>query len=250
MLLDFEGEPARSLSDRRRKRSPLTDVAGMLRSYSYAAWSGLFAWSRAHDASALERGPWATLWETSLASAFLSSYFADTQDASFIPADSAQLSTLLELLMIDKALYELQYELNNRPDWLPGTGRRAAPPAPLTCLLTRRLSRGHPARLCLGLSHHSISTGSGPASRDAPRHCIQSHRGHEGHEEHEAHAGTKSTIASTDKTGTTGTRHPPERAGTHDEACLRRALPTTRAGPNRRYAVAERRARAAGPRRR
>jgi len=118
-MLDFEGEPARSLTDRRRKRSPLTDVAGMLRSYSYAAWSGLFAWSRAHQADALERAPWATLWETAVSAAFLSSYLADTHGASFIPADPAQLAALLELLMIDKAIYELEYELNNRPDWLP-----------------------------------------------------------------------------------------------------------------------------------
>jgi maltose alpha-D-glucosyltransferase / alpha-amylase len=118
-LLDFEGEPTRSLTDRRRKRSPLTDVAGMLRSYSYAAWSGLFAWSRAHRADALERAPWATLWETAVTAAFLSSYFADTHGASFIPADHTQLAALLELLMIDKACYELEYELNNRPDWLP-----------------------------------------------------------------------------------------------------------------------------------
>jgi maltose alpha-D-glucosyltransferase / alpha-amylase len=118
-MLDFEGEPARSLADRRRKRSPLTDVAGMLRSYSYAAWSGLFAWSRTHHADALERAPWATLWETAVTAAFLSSYFADTHGASFIPADHTQLAALLELLMIDKAVYELDYELNNRPDWLP-----------------------------------------------------------------------------------------------------------------------------------
>jgi maltose alpha-D-glucosyltransferase / alpha-amylase len=117
-LLDFEGEPARSLTERRRKRSPLTDVAGMLRSYSYAAWSGLFAWSRAHHADALERAPWATLWETAVTAAFLSSYFADTHGASFIPADNTQLAGLLELLMLDKAVYELEYELNNRPDWL------------------------------------------------------------------------------------------------------------------------------------
>jgi maltose alpha-D-glucosyltransferase / alpha-amylase len=118
-LLDFEGEPARPLADRRRKRSPITDVAGMLRSYSYAAWSGLFAWSRAHGADALGREPWATLWETSVTAAFLSSYLADTHGASFIPSDDRQLAALLELLMIDKALYELDYELNNRPEWLP-----------------------------------------------------------------------------------------------------------------------------------
>jgi maltose alpha-D-glucosyltransferase/alpha-amylase len=118
-LIDFEGEPARPLAERRRKRSPLTDVAGMLRSYSYAAWSGLFAWSRAHGADALERESWAALWETAVSGAFLSAYLSDTREAAFIPQDDRQLAALLELLMIDKALYELDYELNNRPDWLP-----------------------------------------------------------------------------------------------------------------------------------
>jgi maltose alpha-D-glucosyltransferase / alpha-amylase len=116
-VLDFEGEPARPLAERRRKRSPLTDVAGMLRSYSYAAWSGLFAWSRAHG-EALAREPWATIWETAASDAFLSAYLEDTRGAPFIPPDDQQLCALLELLMIDKALYELDYELNNRPDWL------------------------------------------------------------------------------------------------------------------------------------
>jgi trehalose synthase-fused probable maltokinase len=118
-LLDFEGEPARPLAERRRKRPPLTDVAGMLRSYSYAAWSGLFAWSHAHGADALEREPWATLWETAVSDAFMTAYLHATRGASFIPRDDGQLRALLELLMIDKALYELDYELNNRPDWLP-----------------------------------------------------------------------------------------------------------------------------------
>jgi maltose alpha-D-glucosyltransferase/alpha-amylase len=118
-LLDFEGEPARPLAERRRKRPPLTDVAGMLRSYSYAAWSGLFAWSRAHRADALEREPWATLWETAVSDAFLTTYLDATRGAAFMPPDDRQLWALLELLMIDKALYELDYELNNRPDWLP-----------------------------------------------------------------------------------------------------------------------------------
>jgi maltose alpha-D-glucosyltransferase/alpha-amylase len=118
-LLDFEGEPARPLAERRRKRSPLTDVAGMLRSYSYAAWSGLFAWSRAHRADPLEREPWAALWEAAVGDAFLSAYLDDTRGAAFIPSDDRQLRALLELLMIDKALYELDYELNNRPEWVP-----------------------------------------------------------------------------------------------------------------------------------
>jgi trehalose synthase-fused probable maltokinase len=117
-LLDFEGEPARPLAERRAKRSPLTDVAGMLRSYSYAAWSGLFTWSRAHDADPALREPWATLWETAAAATFLRAYLAGTRGEPFIPSDGSQLESLLELLMLDKGVYELEYELNNRPGWI------------------------------------------------------------------------------------------------------------------------------------
>jgi trehalose synthase-fused probable maltokinase len=117
-ILDFEGEPARSLEERRAKRSPLTDVAGMLRSYSYAAWSGLFAWSKetSHDPDLHE--PWARLWEAAVGSTFLSAYLAGTRDESFVPQDDDAFDDLLGVLMLDKALYELQYEINNRPDWV------------------------------------------------------------------------------------------------------------------------------------
>lgn len=118
-LLDFEGEPARPLADRRAKRSPLTDVAGMLRSYSYAAWSGFFAWSRAAGGNQDAQEPWAVLWETSVGSTFLSAYLSATRDESFIPSDDDAFDDLLGALVLDKALYELQYELNNRPDWIP-----------------------------------------------------------------------------------------------------------------------------------
>jgi trehalose synthase-fused probable maltokinase len=118
VLLDFEGEPARSLAERRAKRSPLADVAGMVRSYSYAAWSGLFAWSKATGGDARAHEPWALLWESAVSSTFLSAYLGGTRDESFIPSDDDAFDGLLGLLMLDKALYELQYELNNRPDWL------------------------------------------------------------------------------------------------------------------------------------
>jgi trehalose synthase-fused probable maltokinase len=118
-LLDFEGEPGRPLAERRAKRSPLTDVAGMLRSYSYAAWSGLFAWSRATGGDRDAHEPWAVLWEAAVGSTFLSAYLSGTRDESFIPSDDEAFDDLLGLLMLDKALYELQYELNNRPDWIP-----------------------------------------------------------------------------------------------------------------------------------
>lgn len=117
-LLDFEGEPARPLAERRAKRSPLTDVAGMLRSYSYAAWSGFFTWARATGGDQDAHEPWAVLWEMAVGSTFLSAYLAGTHDDSFIPADDEAFERLLALLVLDKAVYELEYELNHRPDWL------------------------------------------------------------------------------------------------------------------------------------
>jgi maltose alpha-D-glucosyltransferase/alpha-amylase len=117
-ILDFEGEPARPLSERRQKESPLKDVAGMLRSFSYAAYAALLNRSagRAGDVDRLE--PWAQTWARWTGAAFLKGYFAAAGDAPFIPADRVQRAALLDLFLIDKALYELNYELNNRPDWV------------------------------------------------------------------------------------------------------------------------------------
>jgi maltose alpha-D-glucosyltransferase/alpha-amylase len=117
-ILDFEGEPARPLPQRREKQSPLKDVAGMMRSFSYAAQAGLFAHaaSRPGDPEALAR--WAHLWETWTTAAFLRGYFSAAANAVFIPQEATQRDELLRLFVLDKALYELNYELNNRPDWL------------------------------------------------------------------------------------------------------------------------------------
>jgi maltose alpha-D-glucosyltransferase / alpha-amylase len=124
VILDFEGEPARSLAERRTKQSPLKDVAGMLRSFSYAAFSALIKYStrRPEDFSRLE--PWARLWEQSVSSAFLRTYYESVQGVPVIPSDPQQFAQLLEAFVIDKALYELTYELNNRPNWvvIPLTG--------------------------------------------------------------------------------------------------------------------------------
>jgi maltose alpha-D-glucosyltransferase/alpha-amylase len=108
-ILDFEGEPARSLDERRRKASPLKDVAGMLRSFSYAAYAGLFirAAGRPDEVERLE--PWARTWSRWAGAAFLKGYLAVAGDAPL---------ALLDLFLIEKALYELNYELNNRPDWV------------------------------------------------------------------------------------------------------------------------------------
>jgi trehalose synthase-fused probable maltokinase len=117
-ILDFEGEPARSVAERRAKDSPLKDVAGMLRSFSYAAYAALFnrTVGRAEEFDRLE--PWARVWTRWVGAAFLKAYLSVAEGAPFLPADAVQRAALLDLYLLDKALYELNYELNNRPDWV------------------------------------------------------------------------------------------------------------------------------------
>ncbi len=116
-ILDFEGEPTRTLEERRLKQSPLKDVAGMVRSFGYAAYAGLFAFtaSRSSEIDRIER--WARVWQLHASSVFLRTYFGVVTDSGFVPALDADRDALLELFVLEKALYELNYELNNRPDW-------------------------------------------------------------------------------------------------------------------------------------
>jgi maltokinase len=107
IVLDFEGEPARPLLERRRKRSPLRDVAGMLRSFAYAA-----------SAAEIQRGHVAPEgWEDRTRDAFLAGYFGAV-DGSLLPPGESNARTLLTIFELEKAVYELRYELNNRPDWV------------------------------------------------------------------------------------------------------------------------------------
>ncbi len=119
VILDFEGEPARSLAERRTKQSPLKDVAGMLRSFSYAAYSGLnaFAQRRPDDARNLE--PWARLWQSAVSDEFLRAYQStvESSDPSLVP-NQGQTELLLKAYLLEKSLYELLYEMNNRPTWV------------------------------------------------------------------------------------------------------------------------------------
>jgi len=117
-IIDFEGEPERSLDERRHKESPLKDVAGMLRSYGYAAYAALLtrAAGRPSDPGRLEE--WASVWQRWISAAFLRGYLGVTGVNTLIPLDPVQRARLLDLFLIDKALYELNYELNNRPDWV------------------------------------------------------------------------------------------------------------------------------------
>jgi maltose alpha-D-glucosyltransferase / alpha-amylase len=119
-IIDFEGEPARSPRERRRLRSPLADVAGMLRSFHYAAYAVLTmrvpgARIRPEDTQQLE--PYARHFFDACAHAFLSSYLSTAEGAPFLGGSPAQLRTLLEIHVLEKATYELLYELNARPEW-------------------------------------------------------------------------------------------------------------------------------------
>jgi maltose alpha-D-glucosyltransferase/alpha-amylase len=116
VILDFEGEPARSIDERRAKQSPLKDVAGMLRSYSYAAFAALFMFTvHAPDDLALLR-PWAETWRHWTSEAFVAGYREATGGLPLVPQPA--FNPLLRVFSIDKAMYELAYELNARPDWV------------------------------------------------------------------------------------------------------------------------------------
>lgn len=117
MIIDFEGEPARPLRERQMKRSPLQDVAGMLRSFHYAAYAAYFAEAGAGaSTSALE--PLARYWHRWVSVAFLRTYLDVAEGAAFLPPSPDNLRLLLDAYLLEKAVYELGYELNNRPAWV------------------------------------------------------------------------------------------------------------------------------------
>jgi maltose alpha-D-glucosyltransferase / alpha-amylase len=118
VILDFEGEPARSLAYRRSKQCPLKDVAGMLRSFSYAAYGTLINYTARHPEDLARLEPWAQLWERIVSAEFLRAYRETAQDAGILPASSTDFRKLLDLFLLDKALYEILYELNSRPGWV------------------------------------------------------------------------------------------------------------------------------------
>jgi trehalose synthase-fused probable maltokinase len=123
VILDFEGEPARPLGQRRAKQCPLKDVAGMLRSFAYAAQAALFQITEAAPgdrALAARLAPWAQAWEDGVRDAFLDGYLAETwkRDASFLPREREALEAVLHVYELDKAIYEVVYEINHRPAWV------------------------------------------------------------------------------------------------------------------------------------
>jgi trehalose synthase-fused probable maltokinase len=108
VIIDFEGEPARPLFERRHKRSPLRDVASMLRSFAYAT-----------SATEIRDGvPAPADFEQRARRIFLEQYFSHI-DPALLPSGETAILNLLSIFELEKAIYELQYELDNRPDWLP-----------------------------------------------------------------------------------------------------------------------------------
>jgi maltose alpha-D-glucosyltransferase / alpha-amylase len=121
VIIDFEGEPARSLDERRKKRSPVQDVAGMLRSFHYAAYTGLSTRVSKKDAGANAYEsfePWARNWYLWICVRFLKEYLLAAGTCRFLPRSDKEFAVLLEAYLLEKAVYELGYELNNRPDWV------------------------------------------------------------------------------------------------------------------------------------
>jgi maltose alpha-D-glucosyltransferase/alpha-amylase len=121
VIIDFEGEPERPLSERLIKRSPLRDVAGMLRSFHYAAVTALRSaetrgWMRPEHRSAL--ASWGEYWFKWVGAAFLAEYLRVAGAGDFLPPSDAQKQVLLDGFVLEKAIYELGYELNNRPAWV------------------------------------------------------------------------------------------------------------------------------------
>jgi maltose alpha-D-glucosyltransferase/alpha-amylase len=122
VIIDFEGEPSRSPTERRIKRSALTDVAGIVRSYQYAAEAGLRTYagrglvlSEHYDALA-RRGH---AWQAWVTVRFLAGYLAEADGQPFVPSDRNDVHSLLSAHIVDKALYEVRYDLSHRPDWAP-----------------------------------------------------------------------------------------------------------------------------------
>jgi maltose alpha-D-glucosyltransferase/alpha-amylase len=117
IIVDFEGEPGRSLEERRAKGSVMRDVAGMLRSFSYAGYSA--AMRREPGSLTTEAGSQALArWERDAIHHFLEGYGKATEGLASVPSDPASFRALLDLFLIEKALYELRYEIANRPDWV------------------------------------------------------------------------------------------------------------------------------------
>jgi maltose alpha-D-glucosyltransferase/alpha-amylase len=117
-ILDFEGEPARSYSERRLKRTAVRDVAGMIRSFHYVAFGSLFLDNQIREEDVNKLIPFAEQWYHYMSGFFIKSYLETVKGSPIVPKDQGDLQILLKTFLLQKAIYELGYELNNRPAWV------------------------------------------------------------------------------------------------------------------------------------
>jgi maltose alpha-D-glucosyltransferase/alpha-amylase len=122
-IIDFEGEPSRSLGRRRLKRPAAVDLAGMIRSFHYASRAAAIRLARDLGTSVASVDPaiidaWLTFWHRWVSGVYLQSYLTAIGPNDFLPADQAQFADLVNFFMLEKAVYELNYEVNSRPTWM------------------------------------------------------------------------------------------------------------------------------------
>jgi maltose alpha-D-glucosyltransferase/alpha-amylase len=116
-IIDFEGEPGRPLSQRRFKRCALRDVAGMLRSLQYASAAALRdGRHRAEDVPRLQ--VWARAWSDWVSASLLAGYLDHARGTRLVPPNEHDVGLMLDFFLLEKCIYEIGYEINNRPDWL------------------------------------------------------------------------------------------------------------------------------------
>ncbi|MCQ2914449.1 MAG: putative maltokinase [Alphaproteobacteria bacterium] len=115
-LLDFEGEPLRPMNERQNKHSVLRDVAGMVRSFNYAAFGSLLMFVKENERA--DKLKLAKKWQKEAVEMFLKGYFDEMADCESLPKDKEVMKKLLDMFILEKALYEVIYEVANRPDWL------------------------------------------------------------------------------------------------------------------------------------
>ncbi len=121
MIIDFEGEPARALEERRRKALAIRDVAGMVRSFQYAAFAALFGQVPGIAVTPEKAGrveSWAAFWTAWVSATYLRAYFAAGRGLRSVPSSPGEQKLLLDVFLLQKSLYEIVYELNNRPGWV------------------------------------------------------------------------------------------------------------------------------------
>ncbi|MDH4092426.1 MAG: alpha-amylase, partial [Cyclobacteriaceae bacterium] len=118
VITNFEGEPNRTYTERRLKRSPLRDVASMIRSFHSAAYANLLLDDQIPQEEIKKLMPVMERWHRFVSRIFLDAYIEAAAGTGFVPKSKEEMETLMTTFLLEKLLYELDYELRNRPEWV------------------------------------------------------------------------------------------------------------------------------------